>query len=435
MSAIVVLGMHRSGTSCLAGMLIAVGAQAPGTVIRNWDNARGHHEAVDAVRLNEAVLAHSGGHWLQPPATLRWLPEHAAERDRLLAQPHLLLKDPRTLLTLPFWCPPAARLIGIIRHPLAVAHSLLAWRQMPVTEGLALWTAHNRVLLAAHRAHGFPLLDFDAEPEAFLGAVGHAAEQLGLPADPDLLRAAYAEDLVHHAGGECPDAAALALYRELQERCLAAEAPRRAGSTFPWDELTDPTRAAAAIARAADPAAVAVPAVSGLLRAGRAADAVTLLDTVQLPPALGDLLAGKALLALGQADAAVQRLTAACTAAEPYYEARLLLPQALRQAGQFSAANTALSSLLATALYPHGPLSTLAEWAQLDGDNATARQRMAEAIAAAPPRKRGRLRTRLAEWLIAAGDALAAITQLELAGLEDPTWPRSRTLLATLLKR
>lgn len=42
--AVLVLGMHRSGTSCLAGMLAAGGVASAGDAIRNWDNARGHFE-------------------------------------------------------------------------------------------------------------------------------------------------------------------------------------------------------------------------------------------------------------------------------------------------------------------------------------------------------------------------------------------------------
>src|SRR6476646_1918634 len=83
-SAIVVLGMHRSGTSCLAGMLAAGALASAGEAVRNWDNARGHHEMLDVVRLDEAVLAHSGGHWLSAPTAVRWTDEHARARDRLL---------------------------------------------------------------------------------------------------------------------------------------------------------------------------------------------------------------------------------------------------------------------------------------------------------------------------------------------------------------
>src|SRR6476620_7207833 len=120
MTAIVVLGMHRSGTSCLAGMLAAGGVASAGEAVRNWDNARGHHEMLDVVRLNEAVLAHSGGHWLSQPTTVRWTDEHAATRDHLLSAQidgrPALLKDPRMLLTLPFWraSPVPFHAIGIV---------------------------------------------------------------------------------------------------------------------------------------------------------------------------------------------------------------------------------------------------------------------------------------------------------------------------------
>src|SRR4051812_19241109 len=99
--------MHRSGTSCVAGMLAAAGVASAGESVRNWDNARGHHEMLELIRLDEAVLAYSQGHWLSPPAEVRWTDEHAAARDRLLgariAGLPVLLKDPRALLVLPFW--------------------------------------------------------------------------------------------------------------------------------------------------------------------------------------------------------------------------------------------------------------------------------------------------------------------------------------------
>src|SRR5438309_1402917 len=82
---ILVLGSPRSGTSCLAGMLVAAGAAVPGPRVRNWDNAAGHFEAAAAVRLSEHVLVRSGGSWLRAPEALRWEAADAVERDRLLA--------------------------------------------------------------------------------------------------------------------------------------------------------------------------------------------------------------------------------------------------------------------------------------------------------------------------------------------------------------
>jgi tetratricopeptide (TPR) repeat protein len=449
MTAIVVLGMHRSGTSCLAGMLSAAGLASAGDTIRNWDNARGHHEMLEAVRLNEAVLAHSGGHWLSPPATLRWTDEHAAARDALLAaqidgRPSLL-KDPRTLLTLAFWRASAVpwRAIGIVRHPLAVARSLESWREMPLAEGVALWAAHARALEADRAEHAYPLIDFD-RPKAEVVAAVVAA--FGPDLDEVALAAAYEEQLVHHDDGEAPEVAGLADALELHQRLVGTRAsfvrtryPHAALAAFTRALSASDLAAALAEARAAlasfpDTAAVLVPIITALVRRRALAEARALVEAhaARLDAGLADLLLGKIALAGGDAARAVHHLEAACAVSQPYFQARHLLPQALRTAGRADDARTALQAIVSSALYPHGPLATLAEWSWLDGEHARSISEMHAAVAAAPPHRRGRLRTRLAEWLIARGEPNAARAQLLLAIDEDPGYGRSRQVLAAL---
>ena len=442
MTAVVVLGMHRSGTSCLAGMLAAGGVASAGEAVRNWDNARGHHEMLDVVRLDEAVLAHSGGHWLSPPADVRWTAAHAEARDAVLratiAGRPALLKDPRMLLVLPFWRASAVpfRAIGIVRHPLAVARSLAAWREMPLADGLALWIAHARALAADRAQHGYPVVDFEQPKDAVIAAV--AAE---FPAADG---SAYEEQLVHHDGGDPPVLAGLAeaeaLYRE-----LAGESARPARPAFPRDELAafgerlvaGDTEAALAHARAAldavaDAAAVLVPVVTSLVRQRAYAGARALIGehAARLDGGLADLLLGKVWLAAGDATSALRHLEAACAVAHPLFQARHLLPQALRAAGRHAEARAALERVVGEALYPHGPLATLAEWSWLDGDRGRALGEMQRAIDAAPHHRRGRLRTRRAEWLLAEGDANAARAELVRALDEDPGYTRSRDVLA-----
>ncbi len=465
---ILVLGMHRSGTSCLAGLLIAAGLRPPGSVVRNWDNLHGHHEATAAVRLNEAVLAHSGGHWLAPPAEVRWTGAQAEERDRLLAIGRedrvgdgsaALIKDPRTLLALRFWL--ATRqprnLVGIVRHPLAVARSLLAWRGMPIDQGLGLWIAHNQALLALRREQAVPLLDFDQPPEVFLDSAAAAIRQLvGTSIASDALRPHYDPGQVHHDGtgsdaaGIAPALAptlapALTKALALHQALLGSPAPVRSGG-FPWaalqrcqtalatGQLDDAVEAAhQALATAPDPVAVLVPIASGFLRhrAGAA-----LLRVLSLGPALPNglraLIAGKAHLELGDATAAVTALTSACDGPSPFFEARHLLPQALRRAGRTSEARIAQRALLLDALHPHQVLATLAEWAVEDGDPQTAISIFGEAIATAPGHRRGRLRSRLAELLLARHDRSGAIRELEQALIDDPAWPRAQRQLTDL---
>lgn len=440
MSAIVILGMHRSGTSCVACLLAAGGAASAGAAIRNWDNARGHHEMLDVVRLNEAVLAHSGAHWLSPPREAAWTEAHAAARDQILrsaiAGLPALVKDPRTLLVLPFWRASAVafREIAVVRHPLAAARSLASWRNMPLADGIALWTAHNRALLADRAHHTYPLIDFDAPRAEVIAAVAAFA-----PVDP----AAFEDPLVHHDDANPPEVAgleeALAIHRALVgER-------QHVRRRFPGDRLTralasEPEEALlharAAIADAADASAIVVPVTNALVRrrAFSAARALIAENAQRLDPGLADLLLGKTLLAEGDAMGAVRHLEAACALANPFFQARHLLPQALRAAGRNVEARSWLEQVAGEALYPHGPLSTLAEWSWLDSEPARAIAELRRAIDAAPLHRRGRLRTRLAEWLLERGEP-GAREQLEAAIAEDPGYARSHELLARTWSR
>jgi tetratricopeptide (TPR) repeat protein len=432
-TAIVILGMHRSGTSCVAGMLAAGGVASAGTAIRNWDNARGHHEMLAAIRLDEAVLAHSGGHWLAAPAEVRWTAAHAAERDRLLATPidgrPPLLKDPRMLLVLPLWRAASVpfRALGVIRHPLAVARSLEAWRGLLLGDGIALWIAHNRALAADRAAYGYPIVDFDQPAEA-IGTVRAFAPE----ADPRV----FEPQLVHHDVADPPPGLdeALALYRELGGTPPAPSRPfprAELAAFLASGSLADARRALAAVA---DATAVLVPVIGALVRRRAYADARQLIDETALEPGVADLLHGKLLLAMGDARAAVRHLEAACAVAQPMFQAKNLLPHALRGARRRAEARDALRAVAAEALYPHGPLAILAEWSWRDGDRARALAEMAEAIAAAPPHRRGRLRTRRGEWLIAEADRDAARRELEQAIAEDPGYPRSRDVLMALCR-
>lgn len=438
MPAIAILGMHRSGTSCLAGMIVGGGLASSGDAVRNWDNARGHHEMLALVRLDEAVLAYSGGHYLSPPAQVRWTAEHAAERDRLLrtsigGRP-ALLKDPRMLLVLPFWRESGIPLLayGIVRHPLAVARSLATWRDLPLAEGVALYLAHNRALVADRARYGCPVLDFELPKPAFVAAA--------LAACGPVAGDAYEEQLVHHDDGDPPDipglADAIALYRELGgSHGVRGAFPRDRLAAFEQhlaahDLATTLATARGAVAAVADPAAMLLPIVSSLIRAGAYAEATTLVGESKLDNGLGELLLGKICLAAGAPKSAVAYLEVACSVAHPLFQARHLLPHALRAAGRNADARDVLATVAREALYPHGPLATLAEWSWLDGDREAARAQMRDAIAAAPQRRRGRLRTRLAEWLT--DDREAARAELERAIEEDPGYPRSRDVLAKL---
>jgi Flp pilus assembly protein TadD len=250
---------------------------------------------------------------------------------------------------------------------------------------------------------------------------------------------------VHHGDGDVIDVPgldeAIALYRRLGGGGPTARAsfPRRELAAFErrlaegaGGDALDHARVA--LHAITDAAAVLVPIVTSLVRHRAYGSARVLIaeQAARLDPGVADLLHGKVLLAMNAPAQAVDHLEAACAIATPYFQARLLLAQALRAAGRHADARAAMEVAAAAALYPHGPLGTLAEWCWLDGARHDAVAGMQRAIAAAPPHRRGRLRTRRAEWLLELGDPVAARRELEQALAEDPGYPRSREVLARL---
>lgn len=200
---VIVLGMHRSGTSCLAGCLESAGLYLGAVNTQAPFNARGNRENRAIMDLNDAVLAASGGAWDDPPGRVDWCEEHKQRRDEIVAaypkDTAWGFKEPRTLLTLAGWLEalPNARLVGTFRHPAAVAQSLKHRNAFTEDKSHALWLAYNRRLLALWQIKRFPLVCFDWEPEVYLARVGQVAQGLGL-ARPEQAAGFFGSELRHH---------------------------------------------------------------------------------------------------------------------------------------------------------------------------------------------------------------------------------------------
>jgi tetratricopeptide (TPR) repeat protein len=155
---ICILGMHRSGTSCLAGSLQAAGLPGGEVVKYANDNLKGNRENLLIMQLNDQVLAHNDGRWDNPPTTMNYTTQHQQKRDKLIQElnsqfPVWMFKDPRTALTFPFWQEgiPNLQLIGTFRYPLKVAMSLYQRQaiSIPLREGIKLWIHYNNLILKA----------------------------------------------------------------------------------------------------------------------------------------------------------------------------------------------------------------------------------------------------------------------------------------------
>jgi hypothetical protein len=189
---ICVLGMHRSGTSCLTGSLEMAGVYL-GDVVRDAPyNLKGNCENLRIRGLNDEVLAHNNATWQNLPGKLEWTRTHARMRDSIIeeydrVQTRWAFKDPRTLLTLPFWLDAdrSFQFIGAFRHPKLVTRSIRARnRGMAKKDAMALWLHYNSLLLDIIKVHDLPLINFDLREEAYLRQLAVVFTRLGLEAGP-----------------------------------------------------------------------------------------------------------------------------------------------------------------------------------------------------------------------------------------------------------
>ena len=183
-----VLGMHRSGTSAVAGMLEDQGfSTGIGVEPKRADNPFGTRENRDLVQLDTEVLELNGCDWDEPPTIgePRFTAHYIRRRNRLVngvATGPALLKDPRMVLLREFWKGVPLQPIGVIRNPIAVTDSLR--RREPtrtIEECLHMWHSYNTHLLRWLRIQPFPVIEFGGLQD--LGAeLALALDHYDLPA-------------------------------------------------------------------------------------------------------------------------------------------------------------------------------------------------------------------------------------------------------------
>jgi hypothetical protein len=184
---LLVVGMHRSGTSALTGALSHLGPAVPcadDLVAGRYDNPV-HYESSALTDLDDALLGALGGSWSAPPALASgW--EHspvvrdvagragAAARRAFPGDGAVLWKDPRLCLLLPLWrsiLPPPLVTVFLWRAPSAVARSLRSRQGFPFSLGLALWERYTRDAVAALAGHDAYVMRYEAllaDPRAAL---------------------------------------------------------------------------------------------------------------------------------------------------------------------------------------------------------------------------------------------------------------------------
>jgi hypothetical protein len=166
---IIILGMHRSGTSLVTRMVNMMGPHvgAEGSLVPadNKDNPTGYWEHKDLMRLNIELLrlhnvdwaGYNVGSW-PIPFHHRDVPPplHQQMKALILGMDNSrpwVMKDPRMCLTLPYWKPLLEVPVYVIvyRDPLEIAQSLHKRKDLPISieRAIALWELYAVSLLNA----------------------------------------------------------------------------------------------------------------------------------------------------------------------------------------------------------------------------------------------------------------------------------------------
>ena len=152
---ILVMGMHRSGTSALAGLLYAGGIfMGEELVGKSHNNPKGHYEDKRLLSINRKILKSFGGSWRNVP-DMRYeelpndLLSNMKELYQRYASSHEIWgwKDPRMGVTFPVWYKVlrAEKIVflHIIRKPEEVFLSLEKRDRFTKDQAEGLWAKYN----------------------------------------------------------------------------------------------------------------------------------------------------------------------------------------------------------------------------------------------------------------------------------------------------
>lgn len=244
-SGLLVLGMHRSGTSATAGALAAAGFHMGSRLIEGAeDNPQGYFEHAGVVAVHESLLDALDRAWddvRELPAD--WEQGDAAHEARarlqaLLAEdlaPHApwAVKDPRLCRLLPLWAPllSADRTAGaallVLRHPDEVAASLARRDRMPAEVAYLLWLRHVLEAEAGTRAWPRACVEYGAMLGDARKTLSQALGTCGVQSPRPLARAARHVTLEarHEAVRSGPDSPWRRLARTVHEAATGGGDP------------------------------------------------------------------------------------------------------------------------------------------------------------------------------------------------------------------
>jgi hypothetical protein len=189
---VVILGMHRSGTSLLIGLLEQFGYQL-GDVSTQTSKFKptGTKENLALRKINNEILYLNKCSWDKPKKNLI-LNETISVQIKnisLTNKPQLkwAIKDPRMVLTYNLWQPYLAdnKLIATIRSPKEVVWSLYLKNNLAISQGVDLWYFYNKLILQYWKEFKFPILNFNLDKQSYYKQFHQLSHYLDIESDKE----------------------------------------------------------------------------------------------------------------------------------------------------------------------------------------------------------------------------------------------------------
>ncbi|MGH6762974.1 MAG: sulfotransferase family protein [Phyllobacterium sp.] len=219
---ILVLGMHRSGTSVITRAISLLGAELPKNVLpATMDNESGFWEPARLVDLHDRMLAECGSRWddwrkfdLTALGAER-IAFYKSELKRLILEeyedaPLFVLKDPRICRFVPLYeevlseIGVECRFVLTCRNPLAVMASLHKRDGMAEANAALIWLRHVLDAVAATQGRRRAFLSYETLLDDCTGSIVHLSKCLGVtwPKEQNSaasdVRNSLRRDLQHH---------------------------------------------------------------------------------------------------------------------------------------------------------------------------------------------------------------------------------------------
>ena len=197
-AALLVMGMHRSGTSALTGVIGHMGADLPNDLMASSEmNAKGFFESNRITQFDENLLASAGftwwdcrrfpAAWFTSPKAGEFARRVAGELTAEYGDSALfVLKDPLICRLAPFWLPVLKEngcqplIVHTHRHPRDVAASLEHRAGYDIDYGLLMWLRHVLDAEAETRGESRVFTSYEAVMRDWAAEVDRIGTTLGL---------------------------------------------------------------------------------------------------------------------------------------------------------------------------------------------------------------------------------------------------------------